>query len=105
MALLRYTLLRVLVFVALAALLWLVGLRGYGLLLTALVASGIVSVFALRRSRDRLSIVVDRRLRTIRTRMAERTGAEDAWNDAERQRTAEPRHSTGPRRHHGDMPR
>ena len=96
MAILRYTLLRALVFAVLAALLWLIGFRGYVLLFAALLVSGIASVFILRRSRDSVSVALDRRVSTIKDRMAERTSAEDAWNDAQREQqeqqpTVEPR--------------
>ncbi|SEF09517.1 DUF4229 domain-containing protein [Jiangella alba] len=80
MAVLRYTLLRALVFVIIAALLWLVGLRGLVLVALGLVLSGLVSFFVLRSSRDQVSIAWDRRLRTVR----ERTAAEDAWDDEQR---------------------
>lgn len=83
MAVLRYTLLRALVFVIIAALLWLVGLRGLVLVALGLVLSGLVSFFVLRGSREQVSIAWDRRLRTIR----ERTAAEDAWDDEQRART------------------
>ncbi|WP_053206233.1 DUF4229 domain-containing protein [Jiangella muralis] len=83
MAVLRYTLLRALVFVIIAALLWLVGLRGLVLVALGLVLSGLVSFFVLRSSRDQVSVAWDRRLRTIR----ERTAAEDAWDDEQRARS------------------
>ncbi|PZF83118.1 DUF4229 domain-containing protein [Jiangella anatolica] len=82
MAVLRYTLLRALVFAVVAALLWLVGLRGLVLVASGLVLSGLLSFFVLRGSRDQVSIAWDRRLRTIR----ERTAAEDAWDDEQRAR-------------------
>ena len=82
MAILRYTLLRALVFAIATALLWLVGLRGLVLVALGLVLSGLVSFFVLRGSRDKVSIAWDRRLRTIR----ERTAAEDAWDDEQRSR-------------------
>lgn len=85
MALLRYTLLRALVLVVVGALLWLVGLRGFVLVAGALFVSGLVSLFALRRSRDQVSVAWDRRLSTIR----ERTAAEDAWDDQRRARPAD----------------
>lgn len=80
MAVLRYTLLRVFVLAVVAALLWLVGFRGYLLLLVAFFVSGIISVFVLNRSRDKVSAALDRRLSTIK----ERRNAEDAWDDARR---------------------
>ncbi len=85
MALLRYTALRALVLGVVLALLWLVGLRGFVLLLSALLISGIVSLFVLSRSRDAVSASLDHRLSTIK----ERTQAEDAWDDARREQTSE----------------
>jgi hypothetical protein len=84
MALLRYTLLRVLLFLAVAALLWIVGLRDLWLVLFAILGSGIVSIFALSRSRDAASVALSDRLSTIKGRVAERTAAEDAWDDQQR---------------------
>ncbi|NEE00316.1 DUF4229 domain-containing protein [Phytoactinopolyspora halotolerans] len=89
MAVVRYTLLRLLIFAVIAALFWLIGFRGYVLLLSAVFASGVVSVVVLRRSRDDVSASLDARLSTIKDRLESRTEAEDAWNDAERARTAD----------------
>ena len=84
MAFLRYTLLRVLLFLVVAALLWIVGIRGVWLVMFAILGSGIISVFALSRSRDAASVVLANRMSTIKSRMAERTAAEDAWDDRQR---------------------
>lgn len=84
MALLRYTLLRLLLFAVVAALCWVFGLRGFGLLLMAVLVSGILSIFVLSRSRDAVSTSLADRMSTIKDRMAERTAAEDAWDDAHR---------------------
>ena len=84
MALVKYTLLRVLVFAVVAALSWLVGLRGFWLLLVAVFVSGLVSIVVLRRSRDEVSTSLSDRMSTIRTRLDDRTHAEDAWDDARR---------------------
>jgi hypothetical protein len=81
MALVRYTALRFLVFAVVAALLWIFGLRGYWLLLVAVLLSGFVSLFVLNRSRDELSAAYVERREKIKQRMAERAAAEDAWND------------------------
>ena len=81
MAFLRYTALRALIFVIVAALLWIVGLRGFLLLLFALLISGVVSLFVLNRSRDQLSTALVDRQQRVRQRMADRKSAEDAWND------------------------
>ena len=84
MAFLRYTLLRVLLFLVVAALLWIVGIRGVWLVMFAILGSGIISVFALSRSRDAASVVLANRMSTIKSRMAERTAAEDVWDDRQR---------------------
>jgi ABC-type bacteriocin/lantibiotic exporter with double-glycine peptidase domain len=62
MALLRYTVLRVLVFLATAAILWLLGLRSYWLVLFAILLSGFISIVVLSRSRDAASIEISERL-------------------------------------------
>lgn len=82
MALLRYTALRALIFVIVAALLWIVGLRGFLLLLFALLVSGVVSLFVLNRSRDEVSATLVNRQQRIKQRLADRTAAEDAWDDS-----------------------
>lgn len=84
MTLLKYFLLRVLVFAAVAALLALVGLRGWWLLLIAVVVSGLISIFALNRTRDEVSTSLSDRLSAIRNRIDESTRAEDDWDDAQR---------------------
>jgi hypothetical protein len=84
MAVLRYTLLRALILVVVGLLAWLAGFRGFWLLLTAFFVSGLVSIFALRGSRDEVSTSLDRRLTTINKRLQQRAAAEDAWNDAQR---------------------
>lgn len=83
MSVVRYTALRALVFAIVAALLFIVGLRGLVLVVVGLLVSGVVSYFVLRSSRDQVSIAWDRRLKTIR----ERTNAEDAWDDEQRSQT------------------
>jgi hypothetical protein len=89
MAFLRYTLLRVLLFLAAAALLWIVGIRGVWLVLFAILGSGIVSVFALSRSRDAASTALANRVSTIKGRTAGRTAAEDAWDDQQRAKSGD----------------
>lgn len=83
MALLRYTLLRILLFLVVAALLWIVGVRGFWLLLLAIFVSGVVSV-VLSRSRDAASASLANRVSHVRRRMNERTAAEDAWDEQRR---------------------
>ncbi len=84
MAFLRYTLLRVLLFLAVAALLWIVGLRDLWLVLFAILGSGIISIFALSKSRDAASVALANRVSKIKRRMDERTAAEDAWDEQQR---------------------
>jgi Protein of unknown function (DUF4229) len=86
MAFVRYTLLRVLLFLVVAALLWIMGLRGLWLVMFAILISGMISIFALSKSRDAASVSLSNRLSTIKRRMDERAAAEDAWD--ERQRAA-----------------
>ena len=81
MAVLRYTALRVLVLAAVAALLWLAGLRGLWLLLIAVLVSGLVSLVLLRRQRDAMSAALFERQQAVRRRLAERAAAEDAAAD------------------------
>lgn len=95
MAILRYTALRLLVFIVVAALLWIVGLRDYWLLLFAVLLSGIVSLFVLSGSRDQLSSALVNRQERIKQRRAERMAAEDEWND-EVGRTGEHSGTEGP---------
>ncbi|AYY14799.1 DUF4229 domain-containing protein [Actinobacteria bacterium YIM 96077] len=85
MAVLRYTALRAGILVVVGALLWLVGLRGFWLVLTAIFFSGVISIFVLRSSRDAVSAALDRRVSTIKQRLDEHAAAEDAWDEATRQ--------------------
>jgi hypothetical protein len=84
MAFLRYTVLRVLLFLAVAALLWIVGLRGVWLVLFAILGSGIISIFALSRSRDAASVAFANRVSSIKRRMDKRAATEDAWDEQQR---------------------
>ena len=84
---LRYTLLRLLLLLACAAVLWVVGLRGLWLGLVAVLLSGIVSAFALARQRDRASAALDSRLRRINERIDVAAAAEDAVEQAPQDRT------------------
>jgi hypothetical protein len=94
MALVRYTALRFLVFAVVAALLWIFGLRGFWLLLVAILLSGFVSLFVLNRSRDELSTAYVQRREKIKQRMAERAAAEDSWNDQVRGAPRDPEDGT-----------
>lgn len=63
-----YTAGRVLVFVVLAGLCWLVGLRGFLLVIVALLLSIPVSYFALARQRNALAADVERKVTDRRTK-------------------------------------
>lgn len=78
---LRYTALRLFIFAVVTALLWIIGLRGFWLLLVAIMVSGFASLFILNRSRAELSKALVVRREKIKQRLAERAEAEDAWND------------------------
>ncbi|HJU96359.1 MAG TPA: DUF4229 domain-containing protein [Jiangellaceae bacterium] len=93
---LRYTLLRVLLFLVVAALLWIAGMRGFWLLLIAIFVSGVVSVFVLSRSRDAASASLANRVSEVRRRMQQRTAAEDAWDEQRRAGSDGRQPSTGP---------
>jgi hypothetical protein len=77
MAILKYSTLRLLLFVAAAALLYLVGLRGFLLLIVALLVSGMVSLVVLSRSRDDVSSAISHRVSEVNRRIDERAAAED----------------------------
>jgi len=71
-----YTLARLLVFAAVAGVLYLVGARGFLLVLIALIISGLLSFVLLDRLRDRVSERVSNRLDAARERR-ERAAAEE----------------------------
>lgn len=97
-----YTSARLVLFILTAILLALLGMQGVGLLLVALLVSGLLSYVLLTRMRDAMSAAVvsrtaraDRmdgdggarpsgRLSRLRTRLDERTRAEDEADDAAR---------------------
>lgn len=88
MAFLKYTLLRLLVLSAVAALLFLLGLRTwYVLLPVAVLVSGVLSIFVLNRTRDDASASLSGRLSAIKNRVDEATRAEDEWDESQRRRT------------------
>ncbi len=93
MALLRYTLLRVGLLLAVAALLWLVGLRGIALWLFAFLVSGIVSIFVLNRSRDAASASLAERIDTAHDRLAADDAQEAGEKTADRGTAAGPEES------------
>jgi hypothetical protein len=76
-ATLYYTLLRVLLFFAVAVLLALFGVRGIMLLAVALGISAVLSFLFLSRLRDRMSASLTRRVDRFHERLDEGTRAED----------------------------
>ncbi|HEX5018210.1 MAG TPA: DUF4229 domain-containing protein [Actinomycetes bacterium] len=53
-------------------------------LFTAAIASAIISIFALRKQREALSMSIATRAERANQRMAERAASEDAWDDSRR---------------------
>ncbi len=72
-----YTTARILLFVAVTGLLYLVGARGLLLLGAALLVSGIVSYVVLSRQRDAMSAALTSRIQGFRGRLDAGTRAED----------------------------
>jgi membrane protein implicated in regulation of membrane protease activity len=71
MPLLRYTLLRLLLLAVTGGVLYLVGLRDLWLLLAAFLVSGAISLFALSRYRDDVSLSISARQEAINQRIAQ----------------------------------
>jgi hypothetical protein len=101
--LLVYSALRLTAFALAVGLAWLVGLRGFPLLLVALFVSASVSFFALSRQRDAVSASIVARRDRIASAMAERTRVEDEWDDAERGQRAAPTSPGEPSNHSGEQ--
>jgi Protein of unknown function (DUF4229) len=88
MPILRYTVLRILVFLVIFGGLWLISRDRVSLLLVlalALLVSGLVSLYLLRRQRDEMAGRVADRVRRTRSRVQESTRAEDAEDERRRQ--------------------
>ena len=77
-----YTAARVGVLLGCLVLGWIAGLNGALLLIAALLVSGVVSWFLLRRQRVAMGSVVERRVGRIQGRLDARAAAEDAYVDA-----------------------
>ncbi len=97
-----YSFARVLVFLGVLAVLYLVGLRGGLLVLVALLGSGLVSYVVLAPQRARMSAALEpalrRRPRGLSARIAAAAAAEDAYADAqERQSHLTPEERPGRR--------
>lgn len=76
-ATLSYTLLRVLIFFAVALILALFGVHGLTLIAVALIISMIISVPVLSRLRDRMSTSLANRMSRFRVKLDEGTRGED----------------------------
>jgi hypothetical protein len=76
-ATISYTMMRLLLFVAVLIIVYFAGARGLLLVGLALVISGIVSFMVLSRQRDAMSGAVASRVRLFRQRLDEGTRAED----------------------------
>jgi hypothetical protein len=81
-AILTYNVLRLALFGACYGLGWLAGIPTFPLIVAALVASGVLSWFVLRRQRIAMGEAVERTVSVSRARIAERTAVEDAYVDA-----------------------
>jgi hypothetical protein len=79
---LSYNLLRLALFAACFGLGWLAGLRNLVLVVAALLVSGVLSWFALRKQREAWGLAVEQTVERGRSRMAERAAKEDAYVDA-----------------------
>ena len=79
LGLLRYSIIRILIFGAVAGVLWLVGIRSNPLILVALalVISGFISLIALNRTRDAASVSVSSALSRMNDRIESSARAED----------------------------
>jgi hypothetical protein len=76
-ATIAYTLLRLLLFFAVAMLLALFGVHGFTLLIVALIISSIISLPVLSKLRDRMSTSITGKVDTFSARLDEGTKAED----------------------------
>ena len=76
-ATLAYTSARILLFAAVAGLLYLAGARGLLLIALALVVSGVASYIVLSRMRDAMAGAISRRIESVRSRVDEGSRAED----------------------------
>jgi hypothetical protein len=77
-----YTAARLGLFLVFVVLGWVAGLSGPLLLIVALLLSGLLSWFLLRRQRVAMGGVVERRVNRLRDRIDSRAAAEDAYVDA-----------------------
>lgn len=78
---LRYSVARLVLFLAALGLLYLTGLRGLPVVVLALVVSGIASFWLLSAQRDAMSATLHQRVSRVRKDLDDGTAAEDAWDD------------------------
>jgi len=81
-AVVTYTAARLGLFVGCLIVGWFAGLGGATLLIAALLVSGVLSWFLLRRQRIAMGSVVERRVTRMQSRIDRRAAAEDAYVDA-----------------------
>jgi hypothetical protein len=81
-ALLAYNGWRLLLLAACLGIGYLAGLRGFALIVVALLASGVLSWFLLKRQRISMGMAVESQVQRGRSKLAERTAREDAYADA-----------------------
>jgi hypothetical protein len=81
-ALLAYNGWRLLLLVACLAIGDLAGLHGFPLIVVALLSSGVLSWFLLKRQRINMGMAVESQVERGRSKLAERTAREDAYADA-----------------------
>ncbi len=86
---LRYSSARIMIFVVVAGVLWLVHVRGLWLLVIALLVSGLASFVLLSRQRDAVSIAVTQSAERRRAKSQARVAREDAEDDAQRREHGE----------------
>ncbi len=88
LAFIRYSTLRLAVLLVVGAVCYLVGLRGFMLLLVALIVSGVLSLFVLDRQREALGESVGGVLSRINARIDANTRSEDVDDETPSERTA-----------------
>jgi hypothetical protein len=81
-ALLAYNAWRLLLLVACLGIGDLAGLHGFPLIVVALLVSGVLSWFLLKRQRINMGMAVESQVQRGRSKLAERTAREDAYADA-----------------------
>jgi anthranilate/para-aminobenzoate synthase component II len=89
-AVLIYNLLRLTLLAICLAVGYFAGLHGLYLIAAALLVSGVLSWFVLAKQRIRMGIAIERTVERGRSKMAERTAAEDEYADRVRAEAATP---------------